>query len=193
MLQPQRQTVSSWNCCLPTADETTLSLSCPLEEHAPWLAGRVLDVLRQVARARSDPSRERYVVGRRRGAPLVLGEPLLWNGLEIVAEASEPLGSGLGEATLRLPPWSELAQRVPEPELWVLADHLAEELRAGCGVVSDGRSVGFPKPDWRPSPARRLQSRHLGVLVPRAWLADLRPGSTVYRELPRSGLLVVLE
>lgn len=189
----QTSELPSWRCCLPTADETTLSLSCPLDQGAPWLAGRALDVLRQVTSAQSDESRERYVVGMRRDAPLILGEPLLWNGLPILAEASEPPGARAGEVTLRLPPWVELAERIPEPQFWELADHLAEELRSRCGVVSDGRAVGFPDLDLGPGVARRLQSLHLGVIIPPPWLDRLRPGSTAYVELPRSGLILVLE
>jgi hypothetical protein len=182
-----------WCCCLPTSDATSVSLSCPLEVGQPWLVGRALDILRQEAFIKSDPEGERYAAGRRRGAPLLLGEPLLWNGVPLIAEAVE-LEEGLaGEVTLRLPPWAEMADRIPEERLWAVTDRLAAEFRASCGVVSDGRAVGYPELSQPAATARRLQSLHLGVLVPPAWLPFLRKGSTPYRELPESQLLLVLE
>jgi hypothetical protein len=182
-----------WCCCLPTSDATTISLSCPLEEGQPWLVGRALDILRQEARAKSDPEGERYGAGRRRGAPLLLGEPLLWNGVPLIAEAVEWEGGLTGEVTLRLPPWAELADRIPEERLWAVTDRLAAEFRAICGVVSDGRAVGYPDLSQPEATARSLQRLHLGVLIPTSWLPFLRPGSTAYRELPESRLLLVLE
>ena len=182
-----------WCCCLPTADATTISLSCPLEAGQPWLVGRALDIVRQETHANSDPKGERYGAGRRRDAPLLLGEPLLWNGVPLIAEAVE-LGGGLaGEVTLRLPPWAQMAARIPEEQLWTLTDRLAAEFRASCGVVSDGRAVGYPILGQPAATARSLQRLHLGVLIPAAWLPFLRTGSTAYRELPESHLLLVLE
>ena len=182
-----------WCCCLPTADATTISLSCPLEAGQPWLVGRALDILRQEARAQSDPEGERYGAGRRRDAPLLLGEPLLWNGVPLIAEAVELEGGLAGEVTLRLPPWAELADQIPEERLWTVTDRLAAEFQASCGVVSDGRAVGYPDLSQPAATARSLQRLHLGVLIPPAWLAFLRTGSTAYRELPESQLLLVLE
>jgi hypothetical protein len=182
-----------WRCCLPTTDATTISLSCPLEPGHPWLAGRALDILRQEARTESDPQADRYAVGRRRGAPLMLGEPLIWNGVPLVVEAVEPEGETRGELTLRLPPWSEMAAGIPEDRLWALTDRLATEFRVSCGVISDGRAIGYPDLREPQRTAPRLQLLHLGVLVPPAWLRFLRPGSTPYQKLPESRLVVVLE
>jgi hypothetical protein len=182
-----------WSFCLPTPDATTLSLSCPLEAGQPWLVGRALDILRQDAKAKSDPDGDRYAAGRRRGAPLLLGEPLLWNGVPLIAEAVELEGGLAGEVTLRLPPWTEMADLIPEDQLWAVTDRLAAEFRASCGVLSDGRAVGYPDLSRPAATARRLQRLHLGVLLPPAWLRYLRPGSTAYRQLPRSQLLLVLE
>jgi hypothetical protein len=183
----------AWDCCLTTADETTVSLCCPLDRGGPWLAGRALDVVRAAGEVVPDPSRERYVTGTRRGAPLILGEPLLWHGLAATMEACQAGGERTGEVTLRVPPWPELAGAVPESTFWGLVDQLAEELGAICGVVSDGRAVGYPDLERPQAEAMRLQLSHLGVLVPRDWLSFLRAGSNPYRELPGSGLLVVLE
>ncbi|MGB6772363.1 MAG: hypothetical protein WBF51_10240 [Candidatus Dormiibacterota bacterium] len=182
-----------WLCCLPTPDATTISLSCPLEAGQPWLVGRALEILRQEARVQSDPDGERYGAGRRRDAPFILGEPLLWNGVPLIAEAVELDGGSAGEVTLRLPPWAELADRISEEQLWTVTDRVAAELRASCGVVSDGRTIGYPDLSHPEVTARRLQRLHLGVLLPPAWLPFLRTGSTPYRELPESQLLLVLE
>lgn len=183
----------AWDCCLTTADETTVSLCCPLDRGGPWLAGRALDVVRAAGEVAPDLSRERYAAGTKRGAPLILGEPLLWRGLAATMEACQAGGERTGEVTLRLPPWPELAGAVPESALWELVDQLAEELGSLCGVVSDGRAVGYPDLGKPREAAVRLQLSHLGVLVPRDWLPFLRPGSSPYRELPDSGLVVVLE
>ncbi|HEY6537756.1 MAG TPA: hypothetical protein VI138_01795, partial [Candidatus Dormibacteraeota bacterium] len=129
----------------------------------------------------------------RRGAPLILGQPLLWHGVAAVAEAVELEGGSAGEFTLRLPPWSELAPAIAEDELWSVVDRLAAEFAASCGVISDGRSIGYPELGDPGQAARRLQRQHLGVLVPPAWLTHLRTGSTPYLELSRSRLTLVLE
>ncbi|HVC22078.1 MAG TPA: hypothetical protein VNH82_01385 [Candidatus Dormibacteraeota bacterium] len=182
-----------WRACMPTSDATTISLSCPLQPGQPWLVGRALDLLRQEAGVQAGPEGERYAVGGRRGAPLILGEPLRWNDLPLVAEALEPEGGDAGEFTLRLPPWSELAAGISEFQLWSVVDHLAAEFRAACGVISDGRAIGYPDLGQPEQTCQRLQRWHLGVLVPHSWLGYLRQGSTVYQELERSHLAVVLE
>jgi len=123
----------------------------------------------------------------------LLGEPLLWNGVPLIAEAVELEGGLAGEVTLRLPPWAELADQIPEERLWTVTDRLAAEFQASCGVVSDGRAVGYPDLSQPAATARSLQRLHLGVLIPPAWLAFLRTGSTAYRELPESQLVLVLE
>lgn len=181
-----------WRSCWPTADETTLSLCCPLEE-GPWLAGRAIGVLREVGHIRADPGRERYATGAGRGAPLIVGEPLLWRGIPAVLEVCQPGGELTAEVTVRLPPWAEVAVAVDEESIWELGDALAAGLRAHCAVVSDGRAIGYPDLSAPERAARGLQMTHLGVVVPPEWLAFLRPGSTSYRHLPLSDLLVVLE
>lgn len=142
---------------------------------------------------RPDPNAERYALGTRRGAPLILGEPLLWNGVPVLAEAVELAGGAVGEFTLRLPPGAELAEAIDEARLWEVADRLAQEFSSPCGVISDGRTVGYPDLRRPAAACLRLQRLHLGVLLPPAWVPHLRSGSTPYWELPLSRLVVVLE
>jgi hypothetical protein len=123
----------------------------------------------------------------------LLGEPLLWNGVPLIAEAVELARGLVGEVTLRLPPWAEMADLMPEEQLWAVTDRLAAEFGVSCGVVSDGRAVGYPDLSQPAVTARRLQRLHLGVLLSPAWIRYLRPGSTAYRELPLSQLVLVLE
>ncbi len=183
----------SWRCCLSTADETTISLACPLRPGEPWVAGRALDVLRLQGGIAAADGAARYAVGRRQGPPLILGEPLSWRGVALTLEAQQLPGSPQGELTLRLPPWEQFFALIAEPELWELVDRLALEFSARLGVVSDGRAVGYPDLE-RPGPAlRRLQRRHLGLLLAPEHLPDLRPGTTPYLRLERSSLLLVLE
>jgi len=184
---------TGWRSCWPTADETTISFCCPLDTGGPWLAGRALDTLRAAGRVEADSSRPRYVTGTRRGAPLILGEPLLWHNQPVVLEACQTDRQPTGEVTIRLPPWSELAKAVSEDELWELADALAEEFGAVCGIVSDGRAIGYPDLERPQRTAARLQTNHLGVMIPREWVHFLRQGSDGYQLLPRSELWVVLE
>ncbi len=157
------------------------------------MAARALEVVRQVSGARPDPSRERYAVGSGGGAPLILGEPLIWHGLRAVLETCQTDGQPTAEVTLRLPPWAELALGVAEEAVWELADHLAVELGSACGVISDGRAVGYPDLGDPESTARKLQLSHLGVMVPPDWSRFLRPASSPYWVLPLSQLVVVLE
>ncbi len=184
---------AAWLSCWPTADETTVSLSCPLAGGGPWLAARALDVMRTRPGVGQDPGRERFALGDRRRAPLVLGEPLLWSGLPVTIEAWEAQDWPLGEVTLRLPPWEQLQERVAEDDLWELTDRLCIEVNARCGVLSDGRTVGHPDLAHPARALRQLQRLHLGVLVPPIWLDWLRPGSNPYRALEASGMVVVLE
>ncbi len=181
-----------WRCCWPTADETTLSFCCPLED-GPWLAGRALDTVRKGGGTLPDPGRERYATGGGSGAPLIVGEPLLWHGIPGVLEVCQVQGRATGEVTVRLPPWSELSLEVGEDKVWDLADRIAVELGAACAILSDGRAIGYPDLAAAERTARRLQLAHLGVIVPTSWLPFLRAGSNPYLLLPESELAVVLE
>lgn len=180
-----------WRCCLGTADETTISFSCPADEDGPWLLQRGLDALTLEGGVERDRGRERWVVGAGRAAPQIAGEPIRWRGVPASLEVVSPSGEPNREMTLRLPFWAELALAVAEEQLWAAVDRLAQEGRARCGTVADGRAVGFPADG--PGAAARLQQSHLGVIVPSAWCSGLRRGSNPYRHLSRSDLLLFLD
>ena len=180
-----------WSCCLPTTGETTLSLSV-LRTAGPWIGARARASLGGPPRVTADPLRERYAIGGGRGTPQIHGEPLVWLGCPAWLEVCAPAGERRAEVTLRLPPWQELSQVVAEEDLWEVADLLALDLGSDLGVVDDGATVGFPEVETRPGRARRLLHAHLGIIVQSTALGDLGSSRTPYRELPRSGLLLVL-
>ncbi len=180
-----------WSCCLPTTGETTISLSV-LRTAGPWIGARARASLGGPPGVTADPGRERYAIGGGRGTPQVHGEPLIWLGCPAWLEVCAPAHEERAEVTLRLPPWHELSQEVAEGELWDVADVLAFDLGSDLGVVDDGATVGFPDVEEPPGRAKRLLRAHLGIIVPAAELGALEGGCTPYRELPRSGLLLVL-
>lgn len=180
-----------WGCCLPTTDETTISLSARAAP-GPWAGARARTALQGTGDLTPDPDRERYAVGGGGGEPQLHGEPLLWLGIPIWLEVCAPAGELRLEVTLRLPPWHELSSLVGEDALWEAADILAKELGADLGTVDDGATVGFPDFKTEPTWARRVLHAHLGVIVPDSQLAALGGGFTPYRQLPRSHLLLVL-
>ena len=180
-----------WSCCLSTAGETTVSLSV-LTTAGPWIGARARAALGGSPRVTPDPLRERYALGGGRGTPQIHGEPLIWLGCPVWLEVCAPVNERRAEVTLRLPPWQELSQVVAEADLWEVADRLALDLGSDLGVVDDGATVGFPEAEDAPGQAPRLLQSHLGVIVPSAALGDLGRGRAPYRELPQSGLLLVL-
>ena len=180
-----------WSCCLPTTGETTISLSV-LKTPGPWIGARARAVLGSPPRVTADPERERYAVGGGSGTPQLHGEPLIWLGCPAWLEVCAPAHEERAEVTLRLPPWHELSRMVAEEELWDAADALAVDLGSDLGVVDDGATVGFPEEEEQPGLALRLLQAHLGIIVQSAAFGGLESSRTPYRELPRSGLLVVL-
>lgn len=180
-----------WACCLPTADETTVSLSCPAQDTGPWLAELVIKALQAEPGVIRDPGRGRSAVGAR-GAPLIQGEPLRWGGTEALLEVVCPADSPLAEVCLRLPPWEHLSRSLAEDDLWEGIDRVAAELGARLGAVDDGPSVGFPAGSPGGGIARSLWRHHLGLILPPTWLSHLPGGTDPYRELPGCGLVVVL-
>jgi len=183
-----------WRVCLASVDETTVSLSVPDpgQERGPWLLAQALDLVRATGRGQRLPDPERFVAGRRRGAPMVAGETVSWSGVRLTVAAVQSVDAPTGELTLHLPPWDTLAAAVPEALVWDLVDRLADRLAARGGVIGDGRAVGFP--DWgRPQrTVPQLWRRHLGVLLPPEWVDLLGPSVSPYTLLEASGLVVAL-
>lgn len=187
----QRVSQESWRCCLGTVDETTVSFSCPPLDEGPWLLERAFEALARAGRVVRDRGRERWAVGSGQGSPQLLGEPIRWRDLPATLEVVAPVGQPALELTLRLPLWEELAAGLDEEELWKGVERLAQEGRARCGTVADGRAVGFPGSGA--DAAAELQRSHLGVMIPSAWGSGLRPGSNPYRHLSRIDLLLFLD
>lgn len=187
----ERVSDQSWRCCLGTVDETTISFSCPPMEEGPWLLERSFETLARGGRVERDRGRERWAVGSGKGSPQMLGEPIRWRDLPATLEVVAPVGQSALELTLRLPFWEELAAGLDEDELWTGVERLAQEGRARCGTVADGRAVGFPGSG--PDAAAELQRSHLGVIIPSAWGSGLRRGSNPYRHLARIDLLLFLD
>ena len=158
----------------------------------PWIGARARAALGAGGGVRPDPGRERYAVGGRGGAPQIHGEPLLWSGCPAWLEVCAPARQLRSEVTLRLPPWQELSRLIAEEDLWDAADLLADDLGADLGVVDDGGTVGFPEVGEHPQPVRRILLAHLGIILPLPDLPALGSGLNPYRELPRSGLVLVL-
>ncbi len=193
--RPGRSGAGDWRVCLPTVDETTVSLAVPDPgaERAPWLLARALDLIRATHRAEPADAPRRFVAGRRRGAPMVAGETVRWAGVPLTVAAVQSVGAATGELTLHLPPWDQLAPIVPEALLWGLVDSLADDLRAPCGIVADGRAIGFPDLEQPRRTMRRLWRQHLGLLLPPEWQEHLGAPSVVpYTQLESVGLLLVL-
>ena len=163
-----------------------------LQTGGPWIGARARAALGGPPRVTSDPRRERYAVGGGSGSPQLHGEPLTWLGCPAWLEVCAPAREQRAEVTLRLPPWQELCRLVAEAELWDVADALAVDLGSDLGVVDDGATVGFPEEVGQPDGALRLLQAHLGIIVQSAALEGLEGGRSPYRELPRSGLLLVL-
>ncbi len=180
-----------WSCCLPTAGETTISLSV-VRTAGPWIGARARASLGAPPRVTADPGRERYAIGSGSGTPQLHGEPLIWLGCPAWLEVCAPAHEERAEVTLRLPPWQELSRLVAEADLWDAADLLALELSSDLGVVDDGATVGFPGAEDPPGQAGRLLQGHLGIIVTSAAVRALDTSRTPYWELPRSGLHLVL-
>jgi len=185
---------AGWRVCLTTVDETTISLCVPDpgDERSPWLLAQALDLVRSGGRAERPADPGRFIAGRRRGAPLVAGETVTWAGVPLTIAAVQSIGAATGELTLHLPAWDELHLLVDEAWLWELVDDLADRLRARCGIIADGRAIGFPDLDQPQRAIQRLWRQHLGLLLPNEWRGHAAPRTQAYCELVASGLVVVL-
>jgi hypothetical protein len=180
----------AWSVHLPTVDATWVRLRLrPHGERDPWPFSLALTRLAGLGAV----SEERFrSLGAGRGRPLLASQELSWRGGRLHLETT--LGrDGVAELALALPCWDELVGgEATEEDLWELVDGCAEAVDAAHGAVGDGEPLEEPEGNGEaalPSPGR-----HLGVLLPGHAVekATALAGAASYRELPLSGLTVVL-
>jgi hypothetical protein len=160
----------AWSVHLPTAGETRVRLHLrPREPHDPWPLTLALTELAGHGVGKDGRFRS---LGAGRGEPLLASQELTWRGLPLHLETT--LGRDQSrEVTLELPAWDELTANpeATEDDLWDLLDALAAAVDAHHGSIDDD----------------------LALLVPAAQAADPGPQRAAhYRDLPRSGLTVLL-
>jgi len=179
-----------WRVHLPTADQTCVRLALPrLGERDPWPLARVLAELASLG---GRPTERTRALGSGRGTPVIASSELRWHGCPLAVESFHDVGGGAGELAISAPSWDELTALLPgEDAYWELIDTAAMAAGARYGAVVDGEPLETEEPAgvaaWE-----EMVRRHLGVLA--------RPGSfgagpalaAPYRELPLSGLAVLL-
>ncbi len=180
--------VPAWSVHLPTVDATVVRLALrPRGDRDPW---PFTQALTEIARLGAT-GRERFrSLGAGRGQPLLASQELEWRGCELHVETAG------AEATLELPPWDELTQsQATEEDLWDLVDTLAAATGASHGAIGDGEALRLEPPTTQRALASAV-ARHPALLLPPGTAAAVAglPLATValYRELPRSGLEVLL-
>jgi hypothetical protein len=175
----------AWAVHLPTADETCIRLRLrPRQERDPWAFSlAITELARQGAAAR-----ERFrALGSGHGEPLLASQELLWRRCPLHVEALLAR-DGSREAALALPSWDELCDDpdATEDDFWALVDGFAAAVDAESGAIVDGEPL-------EPSPRPPGIDRHLAVLVPAAAVEGVDGWRAAhYRDLPRSGLAVLL-
>ncbi|MFN2452366.1 MAG: hypothetical protein ABR541_08435 [Candidatus Dormibacteria bacterium] len=179
----------AWSVHLPTVDVTRCTLLLePPAPGDPWPLSLALSVVdRAGAQRRGRPD----AVGAGRGRPLITRAELDWDGAPLHLAATHASGSGLDELVLEAPAWDQLVGLGgwSEDRWWELVDALADATGAVSGAVGDGEAVGCdPRAGEEWIAALR---RQIGLLLPAA--PDRLAGrAALYRELPLSGLVVVL-
>lgn len=181
------QAATTWAVHLPTADSTRLGLVLePPADGDPWplaLALGVLDALGARRCGRPD------AVGRGRGRPLITRAEVEWDGAALQLVASH--AKGLDELVVEAPCWDELVALPAwsEDRWWELVDQLATATGARAGALGDEEPLSI---DPRgPGGWRAALRRQFAVLLPSP--PDQLGGiAAVYRELPLSGLVVLL-
>lgn len=173
-----------WAVHLPTADTTCLRLALPRRTgREPWPFTLAVT---ELTRLGAVPSERFRSVGAGRGDPLIASQDLTWHGhplrLEVVT-----LRGGDAEAAVELPCWDELsAGDATEAMLWELVDALAAALDSRHGALGDGETL------TPPGDLAEALRRHAALLVSADAASDAGWRAADYRELPRSGLHVLL-
>jgi len=176
--------VSTWSVHLPTADETCVRLRLrPRDERDPWPFSLALTELARLGAVGEERFR---AVGSGRGEPLIASQELRWRSCALHVETLATR-DGTREAALALPSWDELCERseATEEDFWELVDAFAAAVDAEHGAIVDGEALASAGP-----PAIE---DHVAVLLPTGAAAHQSGSrSARYRDLPRSGLSVLL-
>lgn len=174
-----------WRIHLPTADQTCVRVVLrPRGERDPWPFSLALTALQRLGATAEARFRS---LGAGRGEPLLASQELAWRGVPLLLETDRR------EAALSLPCWDELADsEATEEDFWELVDAFAAAVDAAHGALGDGEALGLEAPGDAAALRRALGAHHAllvgaGCDAPGAgWLA------AAYRELPLSGLTVLL-
>jgi len=171
-----------WSVHLPTADETCVRLRLrPRGERDPWPFSLAITELGRLGAAGEGRFR---AVGSGHGEPLVASHELRWRDCPVHLETLRA-ADGSREAAISLPSWDELTDQADagEEDFWELVDAFAAAVDAERGAIVDGEPLG----------AEPGIGDHLALLLPPAAARDLRGWRAArYRELPRSGLTVLI-
>jgi hypothetical protein len=165
----------AWSIHLPTADATCVRLRLrPRDPRDPWPFTLAVTELGRLGAVAVDRFR---ALGGGRGEPVLASQAMEWRACPLHLETHTG-----GEATLELPSWDELAAtELSEVDVWELVDTFAAAVDAERGSIGDGESLGAGVAD------------HIALLVPGGEAALPHPWlATRYRDLPRSGLSVLL-
>jgi hypothetical protein len=175
----------SWSVHIPTADETCVRLRLrPRDERDPWPFSLAIT---ELGRLGVEGEGRFRALGSGHGEPLLASHELRWRDCPVHMETLRGR-DGVHEAALALPSWDELCSEVDatEEDFWELVDGFAAAVDAAHGAIVDGEPLDPPEQ----APAIE---RHLAVLVPQPHAAELTGWRAAhYRDLPRSGLAVVL-
>lgn len=175
--------MSAWSVHLPTADETCVRLRLrPRGERDPWPFSLALTELARLGAVGEGRFR---AVGSGHGEPLIASHELQWHRCPLHVETLATR-DGTREAALALPSWDELCEHsdATEDDFWALVDGFAAAVDAEHGAIVDGEALPATTP---------VIEDHLAVLLPTGAATPRETWRAApYRELPRSGLSVVL-
>lgn len=167
-----------WRVHIGTAGVTSVRFAlAPAGGSDPWPLSRIVADVLSMGALRADRP---HAVGSGRGVPILHRQDMKWRDCALHLEAQHV--DGVAEVSMELPAWDELTERVEEEDaVWALVDTVAAACDARWGALGDGEALG-DRPDLR---------RHIGVLVPERD-SDSFGMTHSYRELPKSGLSVLL-
>ncbi len=173
--------MSTWSVHLPTAGETCVRLRLrPRGERDPWPFTLAVTELGRLGAEGEGRFRS---LGSGRGEPLLASQELRWRDCPVHLETLRT-ADGEREAALALPSWDEICEQssASEADFWELVDGFAAAVDAEHGAIVDGEPLAGPAIE-----------EHVAVLVAQHGAAELTGWRAArYRDLPRSGLAVLL-